>query len=348
MDYNLQVALTYYILFSVFVICTILLVWKWKTRNVKPFVYASLSWGAFAMMNFLLGTVFVINYLFYYIDWTLYNLGYVFTVVAVLFFVVFIDNVTRESINVIKISIVSAIGVLLIYTNVFSGYILPSIPFMAFYDLLMDFYLLFLFIFLIRSTLKAPKHLKKLSIFLTITTVALGTLSFIFSWIFLGYGFFLSGIYASIMNLILVFVLVRNPELLYILPYRVHRLTVIHRKIGISIYDHQFSISEIDKDLLAGLLSALEQTSIEVLHHGELEEIKLSQGILIFVKANYITIGLITSKSSKHLRDILKKFAKDFERRFTDLLVKDVFDLNQFKPAKELLDFYFGNIPSYD
>ena len=85
-----------------------------------------------------------------------------------------------------------------------------------------------------------------------------------------------------------------------------------------------------------------------MLHRGELEEVKLSEGILIFVKTNYITVGLITSKSSKHLRDSLEKFAKDFEQRFTDLLVKDVFDLTEFESANQLLDFYFGYIPSFD
>ncbi|HUY00027.1 MAG TPA: hypothetical protein VMV49_10770 [Candidatus Deferrimicrobium sp.] len=347
MDYNIQVVLTSYTLFSVFVICTILLIWKWKTKNVQPFLYAALSWGAFAMQNFLLGTVYLINYFMYYINWPLYSTVYIFTVIAILSFLVFIDNVTRESINVIKISIVSAIGALLIYTTIFRSYILPTIPFAAFYDLLMDFYLIFLFLFLVRSTLKAPKNLKKLSLFLTIITVSLGCLSYIFSWIFYGLGFFLSGFYAAIMNLILVYVLVKNPELLYILPYRVHRLTVIHSKIGISIYDHQFEKSEIDGDLLAGLLSALQQMSIEVLHIGELEEMKLSQGILIFIKANYTTVGLITSKSSKHLRDSLKKFIIEFENRFNNLLIQDVLELNQFKSAIDLIDFFFGNIPSY-
>ncbi len=347
MDYNLQVALTSYILFSVFVICTILLIWKWKTRNVKPFMFAAFSWAAFAVHNLFLGTVFLINYLSGTIIWSLYVTSYVFTVVAVLLFVVFIDNVSRESVSVIKISIISAIGGILIYINLFAAYILPEIPFTGFYDLLLDFYLLFLFIFLIQSTLKAPKYLKRIAITLTITTVVLGSLSLIFSGIFLGIGFFLSGIYAAIMNLILVFVLVKNPELLYILPYKVHRLMVIHSKTGISIYDHQFSVSEIDRDLLAGLLSALKQMSLEVLKHGELEEIKFSQGILIFVKAPRITIGLITSKSSKYLRDSLKKFALAFENRYSKILIQNAIDLNQFESAIELIEFFFGNIPSY-
>jgi len=326
------------------VVSAILLIWKWKTRNVKPFLYASMSWGAFAAQYFLLASAFIVfngGDLTGY--WILDNLSQAFAVVAVLFFVVFIDTVTRESVNVITISIISVIGGLVIYTNIYGNYFLFS-----FYDLLLDLYLIIIFIFLIRSTLKAPEHLKKFSKFLTIMAVTLGSLSLLMSTIFMGSGFFFSGIYASIMNLILVIVLVRHPELLYILPYRVHRLTVIHRRIGISIYDHQFASSDIDEDLLAGLLSALEQTSIEVLHRGELEEVKLSEGFLIFVKTDHITVGLITSKSSKHLRDSLKKFANDFEQRFTDILVKDVFDLMHFESANQLLDFYFGNIPSYD
>ena len=347
MDYNHQVALASFILFTVFVICTILLIWKWKTRNVKPFSYAAISWGAFALQHILTGVAYLIvehNFELYQL---IFNTSHVFTVVAVLFFVVFIDHVTRESINVYKISLVSAIGGLLMYTDFFGNHILITIPFAAFYDLIMDVYLIFLFIFLIRSTIKAPKHLKHLSIFLTVTSVVFGSLTYIFSWILVGWGFFISGIYAAIMNLILVFVLVRNPELLYILPYRVDRLTVIHRTMHIAIYDYQFSESEIDEDLLAGLLSALQQMSIEVLREGEMEEIKLSEGILIFVKANYTTVGLLTSRSSKHLRDSLKKFITEFEKRYENLLVQDAPNLNQFKTAIELIQFFFGNIPSY-
>ncbi len=336
---------TSYILSVAFVVSTILLIWKWKTRNVKPFFYAFLSWGAFSVQYLLHGTAFFSKD--YFISNFLYDTSQVFTVIAVLLFVVFIDTVTRESVSVIKIGIVSAIGGVLIYTNYFSDYILPTMPFASFYALILDVYLIIIFIFLVRSTLKAPPHLKKFSLFLTVMTVALGSLSVIFSTIYLTEGYFFSGIYAAIMNLILVIVLVRHPELLYILPYRVHRLTVIHRKIGVSIFDHQFALSDIDQDLLAGLLSALEQTSIEVLHRGELEEVTLSEGILIFVKANYISVGLITSNSSKHLRDSLRKFANEFENQFKDLLVRDVFDLNEFKPANQILDFYFGNIPSY-
>ena len=351
MDYYLLVTLSSLVMFSVFLICAILLFWKGQTKNVKPLSYASLSWGAFAIRYLLQGIAFyslyvnfVENYSIYYI---LNILGSVFIVAAVLTFLVFIDTIKRESINVIKFSLVSAVGALLIYVDLFGAYIDDTIPFAAFNDIIMDLYLLFMFEFLIRSTLKAPRNLRTLSIFLCIVTITLGSLTYAFAWIYLGFGYFLTVIYGSVMNFILVIVLVRNPGLLYILPYRVHRLTVIHRKIGISIYDHQFSSSDIDEDLLAGLLNALEQMSVEVLKHGELEEIKLTQGILIFVKSEKITVGLITSKSSTHLRDSLNKFAMAFEARFNQLLDMGAPDLNEFNSAIELIDFYFGNIPSY-
>ncbi|KKK46251.1 hypothetical protein LCGC14_1358970 [marine sediment metagenome] len=62
-------------------------------------------------------------------------------------------------------------------------------------------------------------------------------------------------------------------------------------------------------------------------------------------RSKYITIGLVASKASKLLRDCVINLANDFENKFKRLLKKSCIDMNEFKPAYELMNRYFSNIP---
>ena len=142
----------------------------------------------------------------------------------------------------------------------------------------------------------------------------------------------------------LTFAFIREPKLLYILPFTIHRILVKDRN-GYGLYDHDWLESDIKEPIFTGFINAVQLISEEVMHIGGVLSIDLTEGILILNESKYITVGLITSKSSKLLRDSLRGFSKDFEEKFQMELKKSSIDKNDYLAAYELIEKYFSNFP---
>jgi len=93
-------------------------------------------------------------------------------------------------------------------------------------------------------------------------------------------------------------------------------------------------------------INAVQLMSDEVMNIGGLLSIDLTEGILILNESEYITVGLVASKSSKLLRDSLIGFSKDFQIKFKRELKKSIRDKKEYTTAYELIDKYFSNFPS--
>ena len=85
--------------------------------------------------------------------------------------------------------------------------------------------------------------------------------------------------------------------------------------------------------------------SEDVINRGGLLDIHLEDGILIVKESKLITVGLVSSKSSKLLKDSVIKFTTDFENKFERKLKKSVKDMSQYIGAFELIEKYFSNFP---
>ncbi|MBA7654174.1 hypothetical protein ES703_62050 [subsurface metagenome] len=79
---------------------------------------------------------------------------------------------------------------------------------------------------------------------------------------------------------------------------------------------------------------------------GGLLDIQLDDGILILHESENITVGLITSKSSKLLRYSVTNFTCDFENKFEKILKEGNKDMREYESAHELIEKYFSNFPS--
>ena len=153
-----------------------------------------------------------------------------------------------------------------------------------------------------------------------------------------------SDIMIMIGALIFIFTLAREPKLLYILPFTIHRIIVKDRD-GHPLYDHDWSETNISEAIFTGFLNAVQLISEEVMHIGGLLDINLEEGILILKESKNITVGLVASKTSKLLRDSVIKFTDDFERKFERELKNSVKDMSQYEAAFELIEKYFSNFP---
>ena len=141
------------------------------------------------------------------------------------------------------------------------------------------------------------------------------------------------------------FAFIKEPKLLYILPFTIHRILVKDRK-GYGLFDHDWSESSIKEPIFTGFINAVQLMSEEVMHIGGVLSIDLADGILILNESEYITVGLVASKSSKLLRDSLIGFSKDFEQKFQRQLKKKIIDQKEYMAAYELIEKYFSNFPS--
>jgi hypothetical protein len=136
-----------------------------------------------------------------------------------------------------------------------------------------------------------------------------------------------------------------EPKLLYILPFTVYRIVVKDRE-GYPLFDHDWSKSEISENIFTGFINAIQLMSEEIMNIGGLLDIQLKDGILILHESENITVGLITSKSSKLLRSSVTNFTHDFENIFEKILKEGNKDMREYESADELIEKYFSNFPS--
>jgi len=86
--------------------------------------------------------------------------------------------------------------------------------------------------------------------------------------------------------------------------------------------------------------------SEEIMNIGGLLDIQLKDGILILHESENITVGLITSKSSKLLSSSVTNFTRDFENKFEKILKEGNKDMKEYESAQELIERHFSNFPS--
>ncbi len=136
-----------------------------------------------------------------------------------------------------------------------------------------------------------------------------------------------------------------EPKLLYILPFTVYRIVVKDRE-GYPLFDHDWSKSNISENIFTGFINAIQLMSDEIMNIGGLLDIHLKDGILILHESENITVGLITSKSSKLLQSSVTNFTHDFENKFEKILKEGNKDMSKYESAQELIDKHFSNFPS--
>ena len=198
----------------------------------------------------------------------------------------------------------------------------------------------------LKSWINAPFLIKKeASLFFTgicIFTIFSGILYLFSFWIpILKY---LSDISMVLGLIIITIAILREPKLLYILPFTIYRIIVKDRE-GFPIFNHDWSESEINDTLFTGFINAVQTMSEEIMRIGGLLDINLQDGILIVHDSEYITVGLVASKSSKLLNDSLINFSLDFEKIFERLLKKSCRDMSEYESAYLLIEKHFSNFP---
>ena len=154
----------------------------------------------------------------------------------------------------------------------------------------------------------------------------------------------LFNIFWTIGIFIIIYAIIKEPKLCYILPFTIYRI-LVKDKEGYPLFDHNWSESDINELIFTGFINTVQVMSEEVMNIGGLIDINLEEGILILHESHLITVGLVASKSSKLLKDALLGFTRDFELQFERQLKQKIKDTSEYDPAYLLIEKYFSNFP---
>ncbi|MFX1391252.1 MAG: hypothetical protein ACFE9Z_14395 [Promethearchaeota archaeon] len=204
----------------------------------------------------------------------------------------------------------------------------------------------YLFYWGIKTWINAPFLIKKEASIFFVGILIIFPFGFLFyAFYFIEAVFILICDFAiAVGSFIISYVVIREPKLLYILPFTVYRI-VVKDRTGHPLYYHDWSESSINETIFTGFINAVQLMSEDVMNIGGLLDINLERGLLILNESRNITVGLLSSKSSKLLRDSVVKFTKDFENKFEYNLKISNKNITDYDDAFELIEKYFSNFP---
>lgn len=276
---------------------------------------------------------------------------------SAVFFAIGINYTIKETSNSPFLILVVGLGVLYCYLafqpgavgfELVGGHL--NLNWIGLYELLGSIFIVFVgsasFYWGIKTWLNAPFLIKREALMFFIGTVLNGPLTLIIYLFYYWNPIFILFAYitTSLGLLIICLGIIKEPKLLYILPFTVNRLVVRDRE-GNPLFDHDWSLSSLSESIFSGFLNTVQLMSEEVINKGGLLDINLEEGIFTLYESELISVGLVASKYSKLLRECVVQFTRDFEQKFERELKKQVKDIAQYEGAFELIEKYFSNFP---
>lgn len=316
---------------------------------------------------FLFSASWILQAFFWYLD-SAAHLNYSFFLMKIAFIpqsigvpcmFIFIELIRKENVNPIKmilLALIETIFLMLLFMpgalEIIPGYGIHFIGLTRFFQIIWLVYYVFFYLSWSYQTFKkAPQELKGLvsqllfgSILFSIVTTAfyaLGTVIRLANPL----GFFVHGIGA----LITIIVLLKEPSIIYILPFKAYRLIVFETREGTTLIKHDWAeLRNIDENIFSMLIQATRSVLNEIINKGDVRKIDLDKAVLLVQhdpKYPIVSV-LVTSKSCRSLLYGLKAFHEQF-------ISKYVFDLDnlkdptKFREAEGLIERIFDFIPEH-
>ncbi|MCK4687544.1 MAG: hypothetical protein KAT66_05395 [Candidatus Lokiarchaeota archaeon] len=335
----------------IILIATLLMYITPRTKNIKSLSYIRLG-------LFFMGMLFALDLLANLFLLTLLcRISGLMLFPSAVFFAIGINYTIKETSNSPFLIIVIGLGVLYCYLAFQPGAIgfeyeggHLNVNWIGLYELVGSIFIFFVgsasFYWGLKTWLNAPFLIKREALIFFLGTVINGPLTLIIYLFYYWNPIFILFAYATtgLGILILCLGILKEPKLLYILPFTVNRLVVRDRE-GNPLFDHDWSRSSLSESIFTGFLNTVQLMSEEVINKGGLLDINLEEGIFTLYESELISVGLVASKYSKLLRECVVQFTRDFEQKFERELKKQVKDIAQYEGAFELIEKYFSNFP---
>ncbi len=324
-----------------------------KTKNIPSLFYINLSNYMFVLFKFIDSLSTVLN------NGTLAIIAGMLLFPQAFFLIIGINLTMKNTISSISLYFIVGWGFLLIYTGFQPGIadiiIVNGEPIMSlggWFLIIMHLFtciiLIYFFYWGVKTLLNYHFLIKRESFLFLVGNLFASVITLIIFFLgvfFYPYLLYFSYILITIGSIIIMTSILKEPKLLYILPFELNRLVVKDKK-GYPLYTHNWSKSNINDVIFIGFLNRVQIMSEKIIDKGELLDIELNQGILIFNEGQYITVGLLTSKSSKLLRKLVSNFTNEFEEKFQRFLKISCTDTDKYKSAYCLIEKHFSNFPN--
>lgn len=297
----------------------------------------------------------------------IYRFGMYAMIIVGFSLILLVDHLSKESVDPIKVTILGAISAYIIFSsldpnnitlfqfaNKETGIILTG-HFLYAQSSLNIFIGVLIIYYFGKIFINSPKNLKVYSGLFFFSAMLMGIVPMILIAIeFYLYIPAINALLVGISTLLITIILILQPKLAYILPFKAVKLTVIETTGGLPLFNYTWRTGEVlvDDDLFSGMIHGISQLFEETLHRGIIKEINLAQAVLILQREEETSVAsiLISTKSSKSLKNALVSFHKKFIEQFSQQL--KIFgtggDTSYFKNASELVLQCFPFIPEYE
>lgn len=279
------------------------------------------------------------------------------TIPLAFFTILFLDGITRDTIDPLKIAIVSSLSMAKIIFMAQPGSVFLTLhegveslslsdPLLFSGTILMLLLGIWYVWFMGRIYIHAPRTIRGYARLGFTGAILMGVGAPIANMLDINL-FLFTGIGA----LLTAYAFSRQPQLAYILPFQAYRLTVIENSGGIPLFTHSWNPAKelIDPALFSGMLQGISGILQESLQKGNVREIHLDEAVLLLQRNEKmpVTFVLVATKSTPSLREALKAFADQFYTRFSKDL-GEIHKTDHFTPAEELVAACFPFVPRYD
>ena len=317
---------------------------------------------------FLFSTMWLLYAVFWFIDAAahyLYSipimkLAIIPHLIGVPCIIAFIELTKKEHVSPVKMSILVILEAIVFYITFFvqdnfeiiPGYGIHNKGILRIFQVIFIFYYVSLyFIWSYQTWRRAPGSLKRLTSLLLIGSTlfsivtafmyALGTFIKTFNSI----AFIVNGIGA----ITTIIVILKDPRIIYILPFKAYRILIVDTNESVSIFEHNWAkIGELEENMFSMMLQAIGGVLDAILKKGEVQEIQMDRAVLLIHhdKTYPIASVLIATKSSKSLRYGLRRFNEEFITNFRQNLDGER-RAGEFEEVREIVDEVFDFIPHY-
>ncbi len=274
----------------------------------------------------------------------------------------FVDSITRDSIDLFKMiitTVVSSAVVLLsfspdaiiIETDAVSTYPTMHGDFRTAALIQMIWLSAICFYGNLKVFLHTPKHLKFYSFFNVFGNYLWGIQPLWIQFVHLELKF--PGIATGSMAigiLIVALVLIKEPKLAYILPFKVYRILIMDTKSGIILYKHDWNElkTESSENIFSGMLQAISTMFDHTINKGNVREINFDEAVLTLKISSKSPVAciLISSSISRTLRSSFNDFSMEV---FTDYenenLKEEPLIKGNYERGDTILENYFPFVP---
>jgi hypothetical protein len=150
--------------------------------------------------------------------------------------------------------------------------------------------------------------------------------------------------------LIIALVFIKEPKLAYILPLKVYRILILDTNRGVILYKHDWNElkAQSSEKLFSGMIQAISKMFDQTINKGNVRDINFDEAILTLKisRKKPIACILISSRLTKTLRTSFQDFANeifnDYEELKEESLIKENYEKRNF-----ILENYFPFVPSH-